>query len=134
MSETENTNSSTPNDPPNPSPVTESAPAQLLTPDEIEQRRDMVVEVCRHIFDPEIPINIYDLGLIYSIDVAPTGEVSIIMTLTSPNCPEAEALPSSVQLHVRSVLRIKSVSVEIVWDPPWSWERMSEAARLEFGF
>mgnify|MGYP003768132037 CR=1 FL=1 len=106
----------------------------LLTPEEIEQRRDLVIEVCRHIYDPEIPVNIYDLGLIYNIDVKPTGEVSVLMTLTSPNCPEAEALPSSVQLHVRSVLRIKNVSVGLVWDPPWSWERMSEAARLEFGF
>jgi len=112
----------------------EEQPPAPLTAEEVEQRRELVKEVLRNIYDPEIPINIYDLGLIYDIDVSPTGAVKVTMTLTSPNCPEAEVLPSTAQLHVRSVLRCKEVDVEVVWDPPWTWERMSEAARLEFGF
>ena len=105
-----------------------------LTDEEIQKRRDLVIEVLRHIYDPEIPINLYDLGLIYDVQVKESGAIHIVMTLTSPNCPEAEVLPSTVQLHVRSVTRTKDVTVDVVWDPPWSWERMSEAARLEFGF
>ena len=105
-----------------------------LSAEDIEKQKELVKEVLRHIYDPEIPINIYDLGLIYDIEVTPEAAIHVKMTLTSPNCPEAEVLPSTAQLHIRSVLRNKNVNVEVVWDPPWSWERMSEAARLEFNF
>lgn len=120
--------------PQNPEQQAEPLEPVLLSEEEIQKQKELVVEVLRHIYDPEIPINIYDLGLIYGVDISPEGAVKVTMTLTSPNCPEAEVLPSTAQLHIRSVLRNKNVEVEVVWDPPWSWERMSEAARLEFGF
>jgi FeS assembly SUF system protein len=84
-------------------------------------------------FDPEIPVNIYELGLIYDIDIAPAGAVAIRMTLTSPMCPAAGSLPGDVEAKVRGIPRISSVLVDVVWDPPWDKERMSEAAKLQLG-
>ena len=86
------------------------------------------------VYDPEIPVNIYELGLIYEIDTNDEGDVVIAMTLTSPACPVAESLPGEVEKAVSVVDGVKSVKVNLVWDPPWSMERMSEAARLECGF
>lgn len=96
-----------------------------------EDLRAAIVEALRTIFDPEIPVNIYDLGLIYDIDIRPQGEVFIRMTLTSPNCPEAATLPRDVQRKVKSVPGVRDANVELVWDPPFSLDMMSEAAKLQ---
>ncbi len=92
-----------------------------------------VVEVLRTVFDPEIPVNIYELGLVYGIEVRPSGEVLITMTLTSPGCPVAGALAAEVEDKVGSVPGVTAARVELVWDPPWHPSMMSEAARLELG-
>jgi FeS assembly SUF system protein len=92
-----------------------------------------VVEALRTVFDPEIPVNIYDLGLIYQLDVDTTGAVSIQMTLTAPGCPVAQTFPATVECAVRTVPGVCDVDVELVWDPPWTQERMTEAARLQLG-
>jgi len=95
---------------------------------------DKVVEGIKEVFDPEIPVNIYELGLIYKVDVNPAnGDVAIEMTLTSPSCPAAQTLPGEVEVKARGVDGVGEVTVEVVWDPPWSPEHMSEAARLELG-
>jgi FeS assembly SUF system protein len=87
----------------------------------------------RGVFDPEIPVNIYELGLIYDLKIDPAGAVSIRMTLTSPACPVAGALPGEVQARVQAVPGVTSANVELVWDPPWDMSRMSEEARLQLG-
>lgn len=92
-----------------------------------------VVEALRTIYDPEIPLNIYDLGLIYALEVNAAGEVHVRMTLTTPNCPVAEGFPDIVQNKLWLVDGVSDVEVELVWDPPWDKERMSEAARLQLG-
>ena len=93
-----------------------------------------VVEALRNVYDPEIPVNIYDLGLIYDIDVDEYGVVDIEMTLTSPACPVAGSLPGEVEAKVRAVEGVSDVTVELVWEPAWSMDRMSEEAKLELGF
>jgi FeS assembly SUF system protein len=93
-----------------------------------------VVEALQSVYDPEIPVNIYDLGLIYDVDVDDNGAVSIEMTLTSPACPVAGTLPGEVEARVRDVPGVSDVEVELVWEPSWSPERMSEVAKLELGF
>ena len=95
--------------------------------------KSKVVEKIKKIFDPEIPINIYDLGLIYYLDIDKNNNILIKMTLTSPMCPVAESLPPEVESKVRDVPGVKAASVEVVWDPPWSMEQMSEAAKLQLG-
>jgi FeS assembly SUF system protein len=92
-----------------------------------------VIEAIRTCFDPEIPVNIYELGLIYDVKVDPSGEVGVRMTLTSPHCPAAASLPAEVEGKVRAVSGVTSAKVEVVWDPPWDPSRMSEAARLQLG-
>jgi FeS assembly SUF system protein len=92
-----------------------------------------VIDALRTCYDPEIPVNIYELGLIYEVTVQPTGEVGIRMTLTSPNCPVAEVLPGEVESKVRAVPGVKDTKVELVWDPPWEPSRMSEVAKLQLG-
>ncbi|MGH7831285.1 MAG: DUF59 domain-containing protein, partial [Candidatus Binatia bacterium] len=84
-------------------------------------------------FDPEIPVNIYELGLIYKVEIDPSGAVNIQMTLTSPNCPAAQSLPGEVHDRVKAVAGVTSVQVDVVWDPPWEPSKMSEAARLQLG-
>lgn len=96
--------------------------------------KDRIVNVIKTIYDPEIPVDIYELGLIYQTDISDAGDVSIQMTLTSPACPVAGSMPKQVEQKVASLPGVKSAKVELVWDPPWSQERMSEAARLELGF
>ena len=91
----------------------------------------MIVEVLRTIYDPEIPVNIYDMGLIYGIDVDASGKVAIRMTLTSPMCPVAESLPPEVAAKVRTVDGVADANVEVVWDPPWTPDKLSEAAKLQ---
>ena len=93
-----------------------------------------VIEVLRTIYDPEIPVNIYEMGLIYDIDIDPSGFVKIIMTLTSPACPVAGSLPPEVETKVKAAPGVNGSIVEVVWDPPWNMEMMSEAAKLELGF
>ena len=94
---------------------------------------DEIVKVLKSIFDPEIPVDIYELGLIYDVFVNEDCNVKIIMTLTSPNCPVAESLPKEVEEKVESIKTIKSAKVEITFDPPWSKDLMSEEAKLELG-
>ena len=100
----------------------------------VEEMRDRVIEALRTVFDPEIPVNIYELGLIYNLDVRPDGRVDIQMTLTSPMCPVAGSLPPEVEIKVNAVPGVTDVSVELVWDPPWNMDKMSEAAKLQLGF
>ena len=101
-----------------------------FAPDSLEQR---VVEAVKLVYDPEIPVNIYEVGLIYDVDADADGNVAIRMTLTSPMCPVAESLPVEVQDRVKAIPGVASVKVDIVWDPPWGPEMMSEAARLDLG-
>jgi FeS assembly SUF system protein len=107
--------------------------AQPLTLAEIESSKERIIEALHKCFDPEIPVNIYELGLIYDIAMAPTGAVEIKMTLTSPGCPVAGSLPGEVQGRVLAVDSVTSAKVEVVWDPPWTPARMSEAAKLQLG-
>lgn len=93
-----------------------------------------VIRALRSIFDPEVPVNIYDLGLIYGIQIDDQFHVKITMTLTAPNCPVAESLPVDVEMAVRAIDGVDAAEVEIVFDPPWSMDLMSEEAKLELGF
>jgi FeS assembly SUF system protein len=102
-----------------------------LTPERIEEIRKLVVESLKTVYDPEIPVDIYELGLVYDIDISPEGRVEIRMTLTSPGCPVAESLPREVELKTAAIEGVSEVRIELVWDPPWTPDRMSEAARLE---
>ena len=95
--------------------------------------RSRVIAALKEIYDPEIPLNIYDLGLIYRIDIDPDTNASIDMTLTSPNCPVAESLPGEVENAAKAVDGIGDVQLELVWDPPWDMDRLGEAGRLELG-
>mgnify|MGYP000891234643 FL=1 len=97
-------------------------------------RLDQTIHALRLCYDPEIPVNIYDLGLIYDIDVDAPNRISIRMTLTSPLCPVAEILPSQVKKAVTTITGVNGVAVTLVWDSPWSMDRMSEEARLELGW
>ena len=100
----------------------------------VERIRADVILALKNCYDPEIPVDIYELGLIYDIDVDERGQVAIRMTLTSPACPVAGSLPGEVEQRVRSVPGVSAASIELVWDPPWDREMMSEAARLQLGF
>jgi FeS assembly SUF system protein len=91
---------------------------------------DKIVEMLKTVFDPEIPVDIYELGLIYAVEIADDGDVKVEMTLTTPSCPSAQELPGQVEEAVRAVPGVKDVQVEVVWDPPWDPSRMSEDARL----
>jgi FeS assembly SUF system protein len=93
-----------------------------------------VVAALKTVYDPEIPVDIYELGLVYGLDVDDEGNVSIRLTLTSPMCPVAGSLPPEVEAKVATVPGVKAAAVEVVWDPPWNPSMMSEAARLELGF
>tara|TARA_B100001121_G_scaffold220795_1_gene194045 strand:- start:602 stop:901 length:300 start_codon:yes stop_codon:yes gene_type:complete len=93
--------------------------------------KEKVINEIKKIYDPEIPVNIYELGLIYKIDVSEEKKVTIEMTLTSPNCPVAESLPNSVKDNILKIEGVKEVDLKLVWDPPWTKEKMSEAAKLE---
>ena len=94
---------------------------------------DQVIDAIRQVYDPEIPVNVYDLGLIYGVQVNEDATVDVKMTLTSPACPEAQSLPPMVEMEIRAVEGIKGAAVEIVWEPPWDMSLMSEAARLQLG-
>ena len=92
-----------------------------------------LVEALSKVFDPEIPVNIYELGLIYDVDVDAGSNVRIRMTLTAPACPAAQTIPVDVELRIREIGDVKDVKVEVVWDPPWTRDRMSDAAKLQLG-
>ena len=95
--------------------------------------QERIVDVIRTCYDPEIPVNIYELGLIYEIEISPEAAVHIRMTLTSPACPAATSLPPEVQRKAQELPGVASAKVDVVWDPPWDKSRMSEAARLQLG-
>jgi FeS assembly SUF system protein len=99
----------------------------------MQQIGEDVVDVLRGIYDPEIPVDIYELGLIYDVKVSDEGDVHILMTLTSPNCPVAESLPQEVKLKTQSLKEVREAEVEITFDPPWTKDMMSEVAKLELG-
>ncbi len=92
-----------------------------------------VIEALKEIYDPEIPVNIYDLGLIYDVQVSPESHVKVLMTLTTPHCPVAESMPGEVELRVGAVPGVGHAEVELVWDPPWDPQKMSDEAKLELG-
>ncbi|HEX2225143.1 MAG TPA: SUF system Fe-S cluster assembly protein [Thermoanaerobaculia bacterium] len=110
--------------------TTERVAAGAIDTAEVENN---IVEALKTVFDPEIPVNIYELGLIYDIHIQPDGRTDIKMTLTSPACPVAGSLPGEVKAKVESVSGVSSADIELVWDPVWNPSMMSEAARLELG-
>lgn len=95
---------------------------------------DNVVEACRSVYDPEIPVNIYDLGLIYTVEINGENEVSVLMSLTAPGCPVAGEMPGWVAEAIEPVAGVKQVDVALIWEPPWGMDMMSDEARLELGF
>jgi FeS assembly SUF system protein len=95
---------------------------------------DAVVEACRSVYDPEIPVNIYDLGLIYTIEISEENEVNIIMSLTAPGCPVAGEMPGWLADAIEPLDGVKQVDISLIWEPPWGMEMMSDEARLELGF
>jgi FeS assembly SUF system protein len=104
-----------------------------LSPEEKEDIKNRVIDMIKTIFDPEIPVNVYDIGLIYKVEPQDDGIVQLIMTLTTPNCPAAGILPGEVESKARSVDGVHDVDFELTFDPPWNPEMMSEGARLELG-
>lgn len=113
---------------------TQTTTEQSQQPAQDVNLRDKVVVALKTVYDPEIPVDIYELGLIYEINVFPVNNVFILMTLTSPSCPSAEVIPGEVEQKVKAVEGINEVKVELTFDPPYSQDMMSEAAKLELGF
>jgi len=112
--------------------MSSEAPEQT-TPHDPDTVKAAVIEALKQIYDPEIPVNIYDLGLIYEVDVDEHGRVHVKMTLTAPGCPVAQTFPGQVEAAIRQVPGVTDAHVEVVWDPPWTKDRMSEAAKLQLG-
>ena len=113
---------------------TEEVPASTAPlPESPEALEEAIVANLREIYDPEIPVNIYDMGLIYAVDVTDSFDVIVRMTLTTPNCPVAESMPGDVEQKVKGVHGVRHVEVQLVWDPPWDMSLMSDEARLELG-
>ena len=112
-----------------PAPTAPAGAASALPPDEIARLTDDIIAALKTVYDPEIPADIYELGLIYKIDIADDRAVALDMTLTTPNCPSAQELPVMVENAVASVAGVGDVKVTIVWDPPWEQSRMSDEAR-----
>lgn len=96
--------------------------------------REKVIDVVKTIYDPEIPVNIYDMGLIYRVDIMPINNVQVLMTLTAPGCPAAQTLPVEVDQKLRQIEGVNDVYVTVTWDPPWDKSMMSEEAQLELGW
>jgi FeS assembly SUF system protein len=99
-----------------------------------EELKEKVIEALQTVYDPEIPVNIYDLGLIYETAILPINNVQIVMTLTSPGCPAAQVIPVEIEQKIRQIEGVNEVHVSVVWDPPWDKSMMSETAQLELGF
>ncbi len=109
--------------------------APLIAPSDVEHPlHDAVVDALRTVFDPEIPVNVYDLGLIYRVGIDGENNVEVLMTLTAPGCPVAGEMPGWVADAVEPLAGVKTVNVELVWEPPWGMDRLSDEARLELGF
>jgi FeS assembly SUF system protein len=109
--------------------------APLIRPSSTDHPlHEQIVEACRSVFDPEIPVNIYDLGLVYTIEINEASEVDITMTLTAPGCPVAGEMPGWVAEAVEPLPGVKQVNVALTWEPPWGMDMMSDEARLELGF
>ena len=96
--------------------------------------KEDIVRAIKNVFDPEIPVDVYELGLIYEINILPVNNVEIVMTLTSPSCPAAESIPSEVEANVKAVEGVNEVNIELTFDPPYATDMMSEEAKLELGF
>ncbi|MFY0685509.1 MAG: DUF59 domain-containing protein [Cyclobacteriaceae bacterium] len=96
--------------------------------------KEKVVEAIKLVYDPEIPVDVYELGLIYEINVFPINNVHVLMTLTSPSCPSAEEIPGEIEMRIKEIEEINDVNIELTFDPPYATDMMSEAARLELGF
>lgn len=105
-----------------------------LSESTVPNLRDKIMDAIKQVYDPEIPVDVYELGLIYEINVYPVNNVYILMTLTSPSCPSAEAIPGEIEQKIKAVEGVNEVKVEITFDPPYSQDMMSEAAKLELGF
>lgn len=99
-----------------------------------EELKAKVIEAIKQVYDPEIPVDVFELGLIYDIKIFPVNNVFVLMTLTSPSCPSAEAIPSEIEQKIREVEGVNDVSIELTFDPPYGTEMMSEVAKLELGF
>ncbi|MFC4668198.1 SUF system Fe-S cluster assembly protein [Seohaeicola nanhaiensis] len=109
--------------------------APLIAPSTVDHPLyDQVVDACRTVYDPEIPVNIYELGLVYTIDITPENEVTVVMSLTAPGCPVAGEMPGWVAEAIEPIAGVKQVDVKLTWEPPWGMEMMSDEARLELGF
>jgi FeS assembly SUF system protein len=117
---------------------TDSQPAkdleQKLADASVPDLREKVLEAIKSVYDPEIPVDIYELGLIYEISVYPVNNVYVLMTLTSPSCPSAEVIPGEVEQKIKAIDGVNDVKIELTFDPPYSQDMMSEAAKLELGF
>ncbi len=109
----------------------ENNQSQSISTDDL---RDKVVKAIKSIYDPEIPVDVYELGLIYEVNIYPINNVYVLMTLTSPSCPSAEVIPGEIEGAIKAIEGINDVKVEVTFDPPYSQDMMSEAARLELGF
>ncbi|HMI21263.1 MAG TPA: SUF system Fe-S cluster assembly protein [Sphingomonas sp.] len=110
------------------------APQPSVTPGEVGgDLYERVIDALKEIYDPEIPVNIYDLGLIYGVDITDDAHVTVTMTLTTPHCPVAESMPGEIELRVGSVPGVGLADVNLVWDPPWDPQKMSDEAKLELG-
>ena len=116
------------------SEVTENKEPLTTAEPESSDLREKVIQALKTVYDPEIPVDIYELGLIYEISVYPVNNVFILMTLTSPSCPSAEAIPNEAEQKIKAISGVNDVKVELTFDPPYSQEMMSEAAKLELGF
>ena len=109
--------------------------APLIAPSSVDHPLyDQVVDACRTVYDPEIPVNIYELGLVYTIDISDENEVNIVMSLTAPGCPVAGEMPGWLAEAIEPIPGVKQVDVQITWEPPWGMDMMSDEARLELGF
>ena len=102
--------------------------------DDLQKLGEDVVGVLCQIYDPEIPVNIYELGLIYDVEVSDQYDVRVLMTFTAPNCPVSETLPVEIKEKIETLEKVKSATIDITWDPPWDKDMMSEEAKLELGF
>jgi FeS assembly SUF system protein len=123
----------TQNEPPNPQPPGSETAALVSDPERTDALKPAIVDALRKVFDPEIPVNIYELGLVYDILVDTSNVVGIRMTLTAPACPAAQVLPADVKNRVAEVPGVSDVKVDVVWDPPWTRDRMSDVAKLQLG-
>jgi FeS assembly SUF system protein len=119
--------------PQHPQPTSPMETVRILSTLEQNLINGQVIEVLRSCYDPEIPVNIHEMGLVYDVKVAADGGVLVVMTLTSPSCPAAQSLPNEVETKVKGIPGVTAVVVKVVWDPPWNPSMMSEAAKLELG-